>query len=179
LSRPAHLYSLPPQPEGRSEEPLEEAFRANARLVYGIALRILRSPEDAEDLLQDLFILAKRDLKEIAHPAGVRQWFATATVRLARRRLQRRRIFSFFGQEDPGYDEAIAPGATPEQHSLLSAIYRVLDTLPVKERVAWTLRHVEGMSLEMVAASCDCSVATAKRRIAAAQGVVEEALRDE
>ena len=179
VSHRAHLYSLPPDATGTAGDPLEAAFRANARLVYSIGLRILKSMQDAEDLLQDVFITARRDLRDLTHPAAVRQWFAVATVRLAKRRLQRRKLFSIFGTEDVGYNDAIAPDASPEQHSMLRSIYRVLDRLPVNERVAWTLRHIEGMSLEMVAAACDCSLATAKRRIAAAHDVVTEALRDD
>jgi RNA polymerase sigma-70 factor (ECF subfamily) len=38
----------------------------------------------------------------------------------------------------------------------------------VEQRLAWTLRHIEGERLEDVAARCGCSLATAKRRIAAA-----------
>ncbi len=179
VSHRAHLYSLPPDGSGAAGDPLENAFRVNARLVYALGLRILKSMQDAEDLMQDVFISARRDLRELSHPAAVRQWFAVATVRLAKRRLHRRRLFSIFGTEDVGYTDAIAPDASPEQHSMLRSIYRVLGRLPVNERVAWTLRHIEGMSLEMVATACDCSLATAKRRIAAAHDVVTEALRDD
>ena len=43
-------------------------------------------------------------------------------------------------------------------------------------RVAWTLNYVEGETLEEVARLCGCSLATAKRRIAAAQRFIEEKL---
>jgi RNA polymerase sigma-70 factor (ECF subfamily) len=52
----------------------------------------------------------------------------------------------------------------------------VLDRLPVNERLAWSLRHIEGEQLESVAVLCGCSLATAKRRIAAAQQAVERSL---
>jgi RNA polymerase sigma-70 factor (ECF subfamily) len=39
-------------------------------------------------------------------------------------------------------------------------------------RIAWTLRMVEGLELAEVASACGCSLATAKRRIAAAEVVV-------
>jgi RNA polymerase sigma-70 factor (ECF subfamily) len=55
----------------------------------------------------------------------------------------------------------------------------VLDELPAAERLAWTLRHVEGERLEQVARQCGCSLATAKRRIAAAQDAIEQAVSDD
>jgi RNA polymerase sigma-70 factor (ECF subfamily) len=40
--------------------------------------------------------------------------------------------------------------------------------LPAHQRIAWMLQHVEGEPLESVAAACNCSLATVKRWIAAA-----------
>jgi len=55
----------------------------------------------------------------------------------------------------------------------------VLKKLPAQDRMAWMLRHVEGMPLSEVATHCDCSLATAKRRIASAHRVVERHLEIE
>ena len=59
---------------------------------------------------------------------------------------------------------------------LVARIYRVLEREPVANRVAWILRRVDGHSVTEVAALCDCSPATAKRRIAAASIAIEEVL---
>jgi RNA polymerase sigma-70 factor (ECF subfamily) len=59
---------------------------------------------------------------------------------------------------------------------LLTRMYRALDGLPVNQRLAWSLRHIEGERLETVALLCHCSLATAKRRIVAAQKVISEAV---
>jgi RNA polymerase sigma-70 factor (ECF subfamily) len=48
----------------------------------------------------------------------------------------------------------------------------------VEHRVAWTLRYVEGEKLERVAEHCGCSLATAKRRIAAAHAKIQSELED-
>jgi predicted RNA polymerase sigma factor len=58
------------------------------------------------------------------------------------------------------------------------AVYRVLDELPVADRLAFTLHHIEGEKLEVVARLCRCSPATAKRRIARAQHAIEERMGD-
>jgi RNA polymerase sigma-70 factor (ECF subfamily) len=61
---------------------------------------------------------------------------------------------------------------------LLARIYRTLDEIAPDSRVAWILRYVEGERLEDVADACGCSLATAKRRIASAQELLMEVLRD-
>ena len=53
---------------------------------------------------------------------------------------------------------------------------QALDRLGVAERVAWTLRYVEGEPLGTVAELCECSLATAKRRIRAAQDHLREVI---
>jgi RNA polymerase sigma-70 factor (ECF subfamily) len=45
--------------------------------------------------------------------------------------------------------------------------------VPTQPRIAWILRFVEDYRLDEVADACGCSLATAKRRIAAAQTVVD------
>jgi RNA polymerase sigma-70 factor (ECF subfamily) len=66
--------------------------------------------------------------------------------------------------------ERPAAALTPEVSEALGAVYRVLAQLPVDERIAFALRHVDGMQLTDVAASTRVSLATAKRRISRAQG---------
>lgn len=61
----------------------------------------------------------------------------------------------------------------PADRLLLARLYSVLDELPVSERVAWVLHHVEGETLPVVARQCGCSLATVKRRIGRAQAKVE------
>ena len=65
-----------------------------------------------------------------------------------------------------------------EQRALLSRVYKILDGIPANERIAWSLRHIEGEPLESVASLAGCSLATAKRRIAAAAARIEEAFGD-
>ena len=61
----------------------------------------------------------------------------------------------------------------------MARVYQILDRIAVDDRIAWALRYVEGQKLEQVAGLVDCSLATAKRRIARAQAAIEEAFRDE
>jgi RNA polymerase sigma-70 factor (ECF subfamily) len=50
--------------------------------------------------------------------------------------------------------------------------------MPIDDRLAWSLRHIEGHALAGVAEACGCSLATAKRRIDAAQGTLRAVLAD-
>ena len=148
-----------------------------AAYVGAIALRLTGRPEEVDDLVQDVFLAAHRGLRRRDSDAEVRGWLATVTVRMSKRRLRRLRLRGFFGQDDGArFDELAAPGASPEQKALVARIYRVLEREPVTNRVAWILRRVDGHSVAEVAALCECSPATAKRRIAAASVAIEEVM---
>jgi RNA polymerase sigma-70 factor (ECF subfamily) len=155
---------------------LDQAFRRFAPLVASVALRITGRPHEVDDLVQDIFLDARRSVERIRRPAAIRAWLMTATVRLARRRLRRRRLWVFLGIDElPAYEALADRAASPFHRAFLAEVYRILDCLPVDDRVAWILRHVQGEELEQVARLCGCSLATSKRRIVRAQQRIDEA----
>lgn len=159
---------------------VEEVFRRHSKYVASVAFRLLGREGEVDDIVQDVFLHSIDTLRQLKDPQAVRGWLGTVTVRIVRRRLRTRRIRAFLGLEwTPATEEIAAHGATPEESALLSRVYQVLDELPVDHRIAWALRHIEGERLEEVAQRCGCSLATAKRRIAAAHEVLDQVLSDE
>src|SRR5262249_3286390 len=152
------VLSLVPSTEGAASGgpiDLDEAFRRYAPLVASISFRILGTHQDVEDVVQDVFLEARRWISRIHDPGALKAWLTTVAARTARRRLRTRklRMMLHFG-DAPEYLELADAGASPRQRALLAEIYRVLDQLPVEERFAWTLRLVEGQSLPEVAQHC-------------------------
>lgn len=151
------------------DAPVEVLYRAYAPYVAAVALRLLGRRDEIDDLVQDVFLAAQRGVAALRDPGAVRGWLATVAVRLARRRLRTRRIRALIGLDrGPGPDEALAPDASPETAAEAAELFARLDELPVPERLAWSLRYLQGEALERVAELCNCSLPTAKRRIAAA-----------
>lgn len=149
---------------------LDQAFRRFAPYVAVIGLRMLGRNDEVDDLVQEVFLVAQRSLKDLRQPGAVKGWLATVAVRVAGQKLRKRRLRAWWGlQEAFDYDEVAATAADPEDRLLLARIYACLDRVPGKQRIAWSLRYIEGERLEHVALLCGCSLATAKRRIAAAQ----------
>jgi len=158
---------------------LDGLFRRYAPYVAAIAHRLLGRDEDVDDTIQEVFVAAVRGVHAVRDPAAIRGWLARVTVRVARQRLRKRRARVFLGLDEPViYDSVVDKSASAEQRTLLARVYKILDTMPANERIAWSLRYIEGEPLESVASLAGCSLATAKRRIAAAAGKLEEALGD-
>jgi RNA polymerase sigma-70 factor (ECF subfamily) len=173
------LAGPPPDLVAGGPVAFDELFTRYGRYVARLAARMLGSGDaDVDDVVQDVFWLASRRLPRIVDMIQARGWLATVTVRHVRRRLRRRRFRSLF-HASPRRLEAPAPGATAEQRALLARLYEVLESLPTNQRLAWSLRYLEGEPLDSVAAACGCSLATAKRRVSAAKNVIDEVLGDE
>ncbi len=170
------------EPAGRSEQPrlrlltgdaqpsdAGETYRRYAPYVAAVAYRLLGRDEDVDDAVQEVFVRAIRGFDGLQDRGAIKGWLAAITVRVVARKLRLRRALRVLRIEaDYDYDRVAGSGADPEQAALLSTLYGALDDLAVPLRTAWLLRHVDGQTLPEVAEHCACSLATAKRRIDAA-----------
>lgn len=169
-----------PSQGSRTTRPLDfdSLFERYSGTVASVAARMLgRDDADVDDVVQEVFYTALPRLDRIYSEEAARPWLMAVTVRTVHRVLRRRKWRRLLFGESHAIEMA-APGVGAEEKVLLARIYRVLDEIDPKNRIAWILRHVEGERLEEVADACKCSLATAKRRIAAAQDSLMEVLRD-
>lgn len=160
-SRPQHA----PEHRLHSED---ELFRRFAPHVARIGYRLLGREDEVDDLVQDVFMAAFRQRGQLRDPWAIKGWLSTIAIRTARRRLRVRRLRGFVALDTPQVLAIPHRGASPEDETVLQRVYALLNRVGVEQRLAWTLRYIEGEQLERVAKRCSCSLATAKRRIAAA-----------
>ena len=154
----------------------ETIYRRHVQHVASIVLRLLRDRTEADDVVQDTFLTAFEEIGSLRNGGALRGWLAQIGVNQVRRRLRRRRLRRLLGLElssaSVGMAELASPGLGPEVVAELRKLDRVLLGLPDEHRIAWVIRNIEGASLDEVALACSCSLATAKRWIAAAESVV-------
>jgi RNA polymerase sigma-70 factor (ECF subfamily) len=163
-----------------SASSLDAVYRRYGRYVAAVILRLGGRGAELEDLVQDVFVEAARGIGKLREEEAIRGWLATIAVRTVRRRLRVRRLRRFLGFDAAvTYDRLVDPAASPVDKLLLATVYRLLDELPVADRLAYTLHRIQGETVEVVARLCGCSNATANRRIARAQRRIEEGLSDE
>lgn len=139
--------------------------------IAGTVARLLGDRDEALDVVQDTFETLLVELADLRDPAALRGWLMQIAVRKVHRRFRRRSLLRAlgFGADEEGLATLASEDGGPEARAELALLDRALAELPAAERIAWTLRRVEGLQLEEVARSCGCSLATAKRRIGAAE----------
>lgn len=158
----------------------EAIFRRYAAKVLALAERLLRRSAEADDVVQDTFADAFTQLHSLRDPSAFRSWLFGIAVRRVRRRQRRMALRRALGL-DRGLDDATlamiaSPACSPERLAELGRIDRILAQLHPDQRNAWMLRRVEGEKLGDIAAIVGCSLATAKRRVRAADVLIEAAL---
>jgi RNA polymerase sigma-70 factor (ECF subfamily) len=147
--------------------------RTSAR-VNRLLWRMLGADPEHNDLVHEVYLNALASVRSLRDPAALDSWVVGVTVNTVRLELRRRRIRRFFRLEAT-VPESCSPALDPEQHMLVRRYYSALDCLGADERIAYTLRVVEQAPLGEVAAACRCSLATAKRRVAAAIATLRRA----
>ena len=125
------------------------------RLVY---YRI-RSQMDAEDLTQDIFLKAFRNLKQLKTPEVFRSWLYRIAVNRIRDFYRRKSIKSMFGIlqiDDPEFqepEEMVQPTGTEEQinrRAFWDQINAIMATLPKMEKEVFLLRFFDDLSIREI-----------------------------
>lgn len=149
--------------------------------------RYIRDPTEVEDVAQEAFVKAYRGLASFRGESAFYTWLYRIATNTAKNHLVSagRRV------PDHGVDAAEAEQyesgtllqetATPER-TLLSdeverTVYRAIEALPAELREAVTLREMEGLSYEEIAAVMDCPIGTVRSRIFRAREAIDARIR--
>jgi RNA polymerase sigma-70 factor, ECF subfamily len=153
-------------------------YRRHAAFAINLAARIEGSSRDIEDIVHDAFLRAFERLNDLSDRGAFRSWLGAIVVHAVRSRMRRARLMSVLGMgksaEPVDLDAIASADASPHARAQIAQIYALLRTLPTDERIAWTLRAVEGHDLDTVARLTGCSLATVKRRITRTQRFLDE-----
>jgi RNA polymerase sigma-70 factor, ECF subfamily len=152
----------------------------HAPRVRRVLARVLGPDPELSDLVQDVFLTAFSTLDRLEEPSAVGAWLTQIAVFTGRGRIRRRSRWRFLRFVAPDeLPESLVPPHDATTSATARALYRVLDRLHREERVAFALRHIDGMELTEVAQACDVSLSTIKRRLSRAESTFMNLARSE
>ena len=173
-------------------EAFELLMRRHNQALYRTARSILKDDAEAEDAVQEAYMLAYRAMGAFRGDAKLSTWLIRIVVNEAiarsRKRSRRAQIIQLSDEPETDADaaEVNVNEATTEQpeHAALRAETRRLleakiDALPEVFRTVFVLRALEELTVEETAASLDIPVATVRTRYFRARGLLREALARE
>ena len=179
IGRPTALSAVSPfPPERRTDASLVEGAAAGDReaigaiwdrysgLVRGVLHGALGPDQAIEDLVQEVFLAFLRGAGKMDDGAALRGYLASVAVRQAALEIRKRKVRRWVGLSATGeLPERVAPTEDIEGRAALHALYRVLDKLPSRRRLAFVLRHVQGLELLEAAAALGVSESTLRREL--------------
>jgi len=160
------------QARGGDLEAFAEFMRAFERRIRAVCYRLLDDGRDVDEVVQDTFVQAWRNLERFRGDAAPYTWLYRIAVNEA---LMRRRRKTLPTSE---LDEATLAGGGDAfaAADLRGFLIERLRALPVEYRAAVVLRDVEGLPNEEVAEALGISLAAAKSRIHRGRMQLREAL---
>ncbi len=141
------------------QEALASLFRRYARVVRGVALRILKDSSEAEDLLQDIFVLIHRLCRTFdSSKASAQFWILQMTCRRAisrRRYLNSRHFYSQVELDDESFQvaERISVHSDDPIDQILAELdlQKMFATLSEDQQKTLRLHFIEGYTLDEIA----------------------------
>ncbi len=156
----------------------EEIVRRHRRRVYGVALRIVRCHETAEDVAQEAFVRAWRGLERFELGRPFAPWVCRIAANLALNQVRSPRMREQALPEDQ--QERPATGASPLESVLDAEAGQVLDEalggLPAEQRAVLVLRVFEELSYDEIADTLQISPGTVMSRLFRARERLARAL---
>jgi RNA polymerase sigma-70 factor (ECF subfamily) len=163
-----------------------ELHRRHARLAASVIFRIMKNPEDTEDVLQETFVRALTHLHRFDGRSKFSTWLTRIAINTSLMQLRRRKSRPEYVL-DRNYDgeaeimpDLADPGLDPEKsflhNSALSEVRGAMQRLPLVLRETIALRCSEGMPVREIASTMGVSVAAAKSRLLRANQAVREIL---
>jgi RNA polymerase sigma-70 factor, ECF subfamily len=163
-------------------------FQKYNRRVYAVALGVVKSPEDAMDVVQDAFIKVHKHLGTFQGASSFYTWLYRIVMNLGIDHVRKKRKIVEWGDDVPiehaAGDRTLLPkvaNANPSQtvvkRELSQKISQALDTLPEYHRAVILLREVEGMSYEEIAEVLNVPKGTIMSRLFHARRKMQEQLQ--
>ena len=167
-----------PQVVARARDGDREAFRAlverHSRYIFGLAQRMTGNAEDAEDVVQETWLKAHRQLSRFEARADFRTWLhricVNCSIDLIRARRHREDAHDPADLEEGplserGSESQPMPDRLAASAQVGARVQEALTRLTSLERAAFTLRHVEGMSIEEVGVKLGLKTSATKHSI--------------
>jgi RNA polymerase sigma-70 factor, ECF subfamily len=171
--------------QAANADTFDGVFAAQRDYVYGLAHALLRNPQDAEDVTQDVFLRVYRALPQYRpERASMRTWLTRLVVNACnthRRHNFLRGLLPVRGKagEDPTLELAdSSPWVAPEDQAVRSELRQtvrdVLARLRLEHRTVLVLHYYLDLSCPEIARILECPEGTVYSRLHYARQLVQE-----
>lgn len=154
--------------------------------IYNTALNILQNSADADDSAQEVFIQVYESIHYFRHQSSLSTWIyriachkALDKWRKRKTRQSLRKLLPWWMPDErrSGENNFYHPGISLDNKQRGLALFKAVDSLPEKQKVAFTLIKVQGMSYEEAAAIMQQNIKAIESLITRAKQNLQKQLR--
>jgi RNA polymerase sigma-70 factor, ECF subfamily len=146
-------------------EAFEVLYQRQAARIYTLACRIAGSPEDGEDLLQEIFLQAYRKLGSYKGEAAIGTWLYRLAVNHCLDYVRGRQAKMKKLTDTLDADDSYQPSARRETPDMRLDLERALERLPDGCREAFVLHDIEGLDHKEVGELLGVAEGTSKSQV--------------
>jgi RNA polymerase sigma factor (sigma-70 family) len=129
--------------------------------IYWIARRFVQDHDQADEIVQEVFVKMYSALKEFRGESGVYTWLYRITVNVSLNTLRKKRVRDFLRIDEffeTSSDESEQPDKLLEQQEQHTLIEEAIMTLPEKQKAVFLLRYHEELPYEEISTILKTSV---------------------
>jgi len=164
-----------------------ELIRPHERRVYMMALSYMKNEADAEDVAQEAFIKAFRNLSMFRGDAKFSTWLISITLNEAENRLRRQSVVRMQSLDEPSDENGTIspallrdwreiPSEAVEREEVRTLIKKAVESLPEIYRQVFLLRDVEELDVNETSQTLSISISNVKVRLHRARMMLQKEL---
>lgn len=159
----------------------EVLYTETCQHMFFLAKSIVKSDEEAMDIIHDSYICVFQKLDNIKNAAGFKSYLRTTVANRCKNYLRKKKPLYLSDMTEDGTEleledtDGVIPGELVGNEDVIECVRRVVESLPEEQRMCVILRYYDEMSLQEIADTLEVSLGTVKSRLSRAS----KKMRDE
>ncbi len=145
-----------------------------ANKLFKVCLKYSKNHEDAQDTLQDSFLMIFKDIKKFKNKGSFEGWLKRVTINVALQKFRSKSVLKFSDQEDDQIAEALEDIYMEDSKIDLNVLLSLVRKLPGQYQLVFNLYVLDGYSHKEIAKLLNISIGTSKSNLSRARVILQQ-----
>lgn len=154
----------------------EEIYKMTSQKAYAVAFQIVKNKYEAQDMLQDTYVAAIKNIRSLKDPAKIAAWINRITANQCKNWLKKKKRIVL--SDNPGEEDSVGfedrqeneyvefmPEESVDYAETKRLMQEILDKLSDEQRLCVLMYYYDEMSVGEIAETLECSAGTIKSRL--------------
>ncbi|KGL60058.1 RNA polymerase sigma-70 factor, ECF subfamily [Polaribacter sp. Hel1_33_78] len=147
--------------------------------LFRVCLKYSKNQQDAQDTLQDSFIMIFKDISKFKNKGSFEGWLKRVTVNVALQKFRNQSILQFDSIENFQIPEEDVFVNIDEKNINLDYLLSLIKELPPKYQIVFNLYVLDGYSHQEISELLKISIGTSKSNLYRARKILQKKINDE